>query len=80
MKTKIPRRYRKDIESLTEANLLSGETIAMTLQEFGKYCERDQLKIAAYRGLSNFLQKTYGISLLLTSRKTRDNSKNNANN
>ena len=76
---KIPRRYRQDIQSLKDANLLLGGTIAMTLQEFGKYCERDQLKIAAYDGLAKYLHKTYGITLCLTSRKTRGNSVNEEN-
>lgn len=71
MKSNIPRRYRQDIQNLNEANLLSGETITMSLQEFGQYCERDQLKIAAYTGLSRYLQESYGITLRLSSRKTK---------
>ena len=70
---RIPRRYRQDIQNLTDGNLLCGETITMSLQEFGQYCERDQLKIAAYTGLSKFLQESYGITLHLTSRKTKGN-------
>lgn len=73
---KIPRRYRQDIQNLTDGNLLCGETITMSLQEFGQYCERDQLKIAAYTGLGKYLQKAYGISLCLTSKKTRRDSVN----
>ena len=73
MKDKIPRRYRQDIHSLNEANLLEGERISMSLQEFGRYCERDQLKIAAYEGLAKYLHKQYGITLCLTSRKTKGN-------
>ncbi len=72
----VPRRYRQDIQRLKDANLLLGGTITMTLQEFGKYCERDQLKIAAYSGLGKYLQRAYGISLCLTSKKTRGNSVN----
>ena len=79
MKDKIPRRYRQDIYSLKEANLLEGERISMSLQEFGRYCERDQLKIAAYDGLAKYLQKQYGITLCLTSRKTKGNSVNEGN-
>ena len=71
MKSNIPRRYRQDIQNLNDANLLSSETITMSLQDFGKYCERDQLKIDAYDGLSKFLQKKYGITLCLSSRKTK---------
>ena len=73
---KIPRRYRQDIQNLNEANLLSGETITMSLQEFGQYCERDQLKIAAYTGLGRYLLENYGISLCLTSKKTKGSSVN----
>ncbi len=70
---KIPRRYRTDIKNLQDAGLLGGDRINMTLQEFAQYCERDQLKIAAYTGLSKYLNKEYGISLQLTSRKTKSN-------
>ena len=73
MKDKTPRRYRQDIQNLKEANLLEGERISMSLQEFGLYCERDQLQIAAYEGLAKYLQKQYGITLCLSSRKTRGN-------
>jgi len=73
MYDKTPRRYRQDIQNLKEANLLEGERISMSLQEFGLYCERDQLKIAAYEGLAKYLQKQYGITLCLSSRKTRGN-------
>ena len=79
MHDKVPRRYRQDIQSLKDANLLLGGTITMTLQEFGQYCERDQLKIAAYTGLGKYLQKAYGISLCLTSKKTRGDSINEEN-
>ena len=79
MKDKIPRRYRQDIYSLNEANLLEGERISMSLQEFGLYCERDQLKIAAYDGLAKYLHKTYGITLCLTSRKTKGSSVDEGN-
>ena len=79
MKDKIPRRYRQDIYSLNEANLLEGERISMSLQEFGRYCERDQLKIAAYDGLAKYLQKEYGITLCLTSRKTKGSSVDEGN-
>ena len=58
---------------------MEGERISMSLQEFGRYCERDQLKIAAYNGLAKYLQKQYGITLCLTSRKTRGNSVNEEN-
>ncbi len=68
---KIPRRYRQDVQHLKDAELLSGDTISMSLQEFGKICERDQLKIAAYNGLSKYLQQNYGITLSLSSRKTK---------
>ena len=73
---RIPRRYRQDIQNLTDGNLLCGETITMSLQEFGQYCERDQLKIAAYTGLSRYLLENYGISLCLTSKKTKGSSVN----
>jgi len=51
--------------------LLNGKQIVETLQDFGKICQRDQLKIAAYQGLRNYLLKQYGITLVLSSKKTK---------
>ena len=71
----VPRRYREDVEclSLIYGNLdtLRGDEICTSLQQFGKVCQRDQLKIEAYQGLTKFLLKQYGINLRLFSRKTR---------
>lgn len=72
---RVPRRYRDDVIGLMnyygDLNLMEGIVIEETLQNFGKVCQRDQLKITAYQGLSNFLQRQYGISLVLSSRKTK---------
>lgn len=72
---KVARRYKEDIAHLTayygDLYSLEGHQIKSTLQEFGKICEREQLKIAAYQGLTSYLQKNYSLTLHLTSRKTK---------
>ena len=72
---RVPRRYRDDISNLMvhygDLHLLNGKQIVETLQDFGKICQRDQLKIAAYQGLRNYLLKQYGITLVLSSKKTK---------
>lgn len=71
----VPRRYKPDIDNLVMlyGDLLEVEKheIVSTLQEFGKICPRDQLKIAAYQGLRNYLLNQYGITLVLSSKKTK---------
>lgn len=72
---KIARRYKDDIANLTatygDLCTLHGLQIESSLQDFGKICERDTLKIEAYVGLTSYLKKYYGIELRLYSRKTK---------
>ena len=71
----VPRRYKDDIDHLTafygDLNAVPGHRIESTLQDFVKICPRDQLKVAAYQGLASYLQKHYGLTLHLTSRKSK---------
>ncbi len=68
---KIPKKYRDDIKGLQERyNLCVGLMINISLKELGKICERDYPKIESYRGLKNFLLRTFGVTLYIYSQKT----------
>ena len=69
---RIPRKYREDIERLQERyDLHEGLVINVSLKEFKGICERDYPKIEAYQGLTNFLMRTFGVTLNIYSQKTK---------
>ena len=72
---RIQRRYRDDIAGLEKrlGNLgeLEGKHFSFSLQDFGKICERDSLRIVSYTGLINYVRKTFGMNITLYSNKTR---------
>lgn len=73
-----PQKYIADIKALTQnygdLNLLQGQTMRCTLSELAKLCPRPQVKMDAYKGLTNYLKKSYGISLCISSNKTKTDS------
>jgi len=76
---RIPRRYREDIKRLQERyDLHGGLVINVSLKEFRSICERDYPKIEAYQGLTNFLMRTFGVTLNIHSQKTKGGSDKNA--
>lgn len=72
-----PKKYLADIKSLTgkfgDLNLLNGQTVNMTLTELSKLCPRPQVKMEAYKGLVNYLEKVYEITMKITSNKSKTN-------
>jgi len=72
----LPRRYKSDINTLVmlhgDLREIEGHKLVYTLQEFGRICERDQLKVSAYSGLIAYLQRQFSLTLVLTSRKTKE--------
>ncbi len=69
---RIPKRYREDIKRLQERyDLHEGLVINVPLKEFRGICERDYPKIEAYQGLTNFLMRTFGVTLNIHSQKTK---------
>lgn len=69
----VQRRYREDVRNLTEVygDLSKVDRIETTLQNLGGICERGQLKIVAYKGLTVYLKKAFGVELCITSRKSK---------
>lgn len=75
---RIPRRHREDIKRLQERyDLHEGLVINVSLKEFRGICERDYPKIEAYQGLTNFLMRTFGVTLNIHSQKTKGSSDKN---
>ncbi len=75
---RIPRRYREDMKGLQERyDLHEGLVINVSLKEFRGICERDYPKIEAYQGLTNFLMRTFGVTLNIHSQKTKGSSDKN---
>ena len=73
--TGTPQKYIADIKALTQnygdLNLLQGQTLNCSLSGLSRLCPRPQAKMDAYKGLTNYLKKSYGISLNISSNKTK---------
>lgn len=71
---KIPKKYKDDIESLKgiyQEDFKTGLCINMTLQEALKIMPKERLRVDAYTGLISFLKGKMGITLNITSQKTK---------
>lgn len=71
---KIPKKYQNDIEALREMygeNFKTGLCINITLQEALKIMPKERARKDAYQGLTNFLNGKMGITLNITSQKTK---------
>lgn len=68
-------KYQKDIAALEEKyGKLSSQTglsINLTLKEALTLMPRGRKRIDAYAGLVSYLKREYGISLIITSQKTK---------
>lgn len=71
----IPGKYKKDIAALLEKygslSSLTGLSISLTLKEALEIMPRERRRVDAYEGLKNYLKREYGITLIITSRKTK---------
>lgn len=72
----IPEKYKKDITALEryydcELSSLTGFCIALTLQEALSIIPRERRRIDAYRGLQSYLKRELGITLSITSQKSK---------
>ena len=71
----IPEKYKKDIAGLEKKygslSSLTGLSISITLKEALEFMPRERKRVDAYEGLKNYLKRTYGIELIIKSRKTR---------
>ena len=70
----IPEKYKKDIASLQNRYgdaFKTGFCINLTLQEALSTMHRDRKRIDAYSGLVSYLKRELGITLTITSQKTK---------
>ena len=68
-------KYRKDIAALEERygklSTQTGLSINLTLKEATLLMPRNRKRIDAYAGLVSYLKREYGITLTITSQKTK---------
>lgn len=68
-------RYQKDIAALEEKygklSTQTGLSINLTLKEATLLMPRNRKRIDAYAGLVSYLKREYGITLTITSQKTK---------
>lgn len=73
-------KYESDIEALKllyRDRFSTGLTIIETsLQDILRICPRERKRADAYTGLASYLKKQYGITLIITSNKTKKGDKN----
>lgn len=71
---KVPRKYQDDIEALREIygeKFKTGLCINLTLQEALKIMPKERARVDAFRGLISFLKAKMGITLNITSQKSK---------
>ena len=68
-------KYQKDIAALEERygklSTQTGLSINLTLKEALSLMPRNRKRIDAYTGLMSYLKREYGITLIITSQKTK---------
>lgn len=73
----IPEKYKKDVASLRSKygdDLKTGFCIDLTLQEALSLMQRERKRVDAYSGLISYLKRELGITLTITSQKTKSKS------
>ena len=73
----IPEKYKKDVASLRSKYgdaLKTGFCIILTLQEALSIIHRERKRIDAYSGLVSYLKRELGITLTITSQKSKPKS------
>ena len=73
----IPEKYKKDIASLQNRYgdaFKTGFCIDLTLQEALSLMQRERKRVDAYSGLISYLKRELGITLTITSQKTKSKS------
>jgi hypothetical protein len=69
-----PEKYKKDIKALLDKYgdvFKTGLCINLTLQEALSIMPRERRRIDAYRGLQSYLKRELGITLSITSQKSK---------
>ena len=70
----IPEKYQRDIEALRQKYgdaFKTGLCINLTLQEALSIIHRERKRIDAYSGLVSYLKRELGITLTITSQKSK---------
>ncbi len=70
----IPEKYQRDIEALRQKYgdaFKTGFCIDLTLQEALSLMQRERKRVDAYSGLISYLKRELGITLTITSQKTK---------
>ena len=73
----IPEKYQRDIEALRQKYgdaFKTGFCINLTLQEALSVMPRDRKRVDSYAGLISYLKREQGITLTITSQKTKSKS------
>lgn len=73
----IPEKYRKDVALLQSKYgdaFKTGFCIDLTLQEALSLMQRERKRVDAYSGLISYLKRELGITLTITSQKTKPKS------
>ena len=76
-KQPIPEKYRKDMALLQSKYgdaFKTGFCINLTLQEALSLMQRERKRVDAYSGLISYLKRELGITLTITSQKTKPKS------
>lgn len=71
---KVPKKYQDDIEALQKIygeKFKTGLCINLTLQEALKIMPKERARVDAFRGLISFLKAKMGITLNITSQKSK---------
>ena len=72
-------KYNSDIEALRllyRDRFKTGLCIETSLQDILRICPRERKRADAYTGLISYLKKQYGVTLIITSNKTKKGDKN----
>ena len=73
----VPEKYRKDVALLRSKYgdaFKTGFCIDLTLQEALSLMQRERKRVDAYSGLISYLKRELGITLTITSQKTKSKS------
>ena len=73
----IPEKYKKDVALLQSKYgdaFKTGFCIDLTLQEALSLMQRERKRVDAYSGLISYLKRELGITLTITSQKTKSKS------
>ena len=76
-KQPVPEKYRKDVVLLRSKYgdaFKTGFCIDLTLQEALSLMQRERKRVDAYSGLISYLKRELGITLTITSQKTKSKS------